>query len=132
MVTPSGTNRFTGSVFEFNRDAKFAANTFFNNASDVTEAGAEPAPVRRPRRRARSCANKLFFFVNYEGFRQTTQTAQNLTIPANADFYNGVFRYVDLDGIVRSVNVMQLTGLPIDPKLQSNDPVVQAARRRRR
>ena len=33
MVTPSGTNRFTGSVFEFNRDAKFAANSFFNNAS---------------------------------------------------------------------------------------------------
>ena len=33
MVTPSGTNRFAGSVFEFNRDSKFAANSFFNNAA---------------------------------------------------------------------------------------------------
>ena len=33
MITPSGSNRFTGSVFEFNRDAKYAANSFFNNAA---------------------------------------------------------------------------------------------------
>ena len=33
MVTPSGSNRFTGSAFEFNRDAKYAANSFFNNAA---------------------------------------------------------------------------------------------------
>ena len=34
MVTPSGTNRFSGSVFEFNRDNKLAANSFFNNAAN--------------------------------------------------------------------------------------------------
>ena len=33
MITPSGTNKFTGSVFEFNRDSKYAANSFFNNAT---------------------------------------------------------------------------------------------------
>ncbi len=37
MITPSGTNRFTGSAFEFNRDAKFSANSFFNNASNVAK-----------------------------------------------------------------------------------------------
>ena len=50
MITPSGTNKFIGSVFEFNRDAKFAANSFFNNANKVAEAGAQPPPVRRPYR----------------------------------------------------------------------------------
>jgi hypothetical protein len=35
MVTPSGSNRFTGSVYEFNRHSKMAANSFFNNASGV-------------------------------------------------------------------------------------------------
>ena len=117
MVTPSGTNTFRGSVFEFNRDSKFSANSFFNNASRVAKpelsrhqfGGRLGGPIVR---------NRLFFFANYEGFRQETQTSQNLTIPANADFLNGVYRYVDLTGQVRSVNVMQLTGLPVDTKLR--------------
>ena len=120
MVTPSGTNRFVGSVFEFNRDAKYAANSFFNNAavpkvpkpelSRHQFGGRLGGPIVR---------NKLFFFANYEGFRQTTQTAQNVTIAANQDLYSGVFRYVATDGTIRSVNVMQLSGLPIDQKLMA-------------
>ena len=118
MVTPSGTNRFTGSVFEFNRDSKFAANSFFNNASEVPKpelqrnqfGGRIGGPIKR---------DKLFFFFTYEGQRQTQTPAQNLTIPANADFYDGVFRYVDLSGNVRSVNVMQLSGLAIDPMVRA-------------
>ena len=93
MITPSGTNRFSGSVFEFNRDSKFAANSFFNNAArprpkpDLSRhqfGGRFGGPVQK---------DKLFFFGYYEGFRQTTQASQNLTIPANADFVDGVFRY---------------------------------------
>jgi hypothetical protein len=118
MVTPSGTNRLVGSVFEFNRDAKYAANSFFNNAavpkvpkpklSRHQFGGRVGGPIVR---------NRLFFFANYEGFRQTTQTAQNVIIGANQDLYTGVFRYVATDGTIRSVNVMQLSGLPIDQKL---------------
>jgi hypothetical protein len=120
MVTPSGSNRFAGSVFEFNRDAKYAANSFFNNAavpkvpkpelSRHQFGGRVGGPIVR---------NKLFFFFNYEGFRQTTQTAQNVIVGANQDLYSGVFRYVATDGSIRSVNVMQLSGLPIDQKLMS-------------
>ena len=64
--------------------------------------------------------DKSFFFGYYEGFRQTTQTAQNLTIPANADLLDGVFRYAATDGVVRAVNVMQLSGLKLDPKLRAD------------
>jgi hypothetical protein len=120
MVTPSGSNRFAGSVFEFNRDAKYAANSFFNNAavpkvpkpelSRHQFGGRVGGPIVR---------NKLFFFFNYEGFRQTTQTAQNVIVGANQDLYSGVFRYVATDGSIRSINVMQLSGLPIDQKLMS-------------
>ncbi len=118
MVTPSGTNRLSGSVFEFNRDAKFAANSFFNNSSGVKKpelsrhqfGGRVGGPIIK---------NRLFFFANYEGFRQETQFAQNITIPANPDLLQGVFRYVATDGSLRSVNVMQLSGLPIDAKLLS-------------
>ena len=118
MVTPSGTNKLVGSVFEFNRDAKYAANSFFNNASNVKKpdlsrhqfGGRVGGPLVR---------NKLFFFANYEGFRQTTQTSQNVIVPANADLLSGVFRYAGTDGVVRSVNVMELAGLPVDSKLRA-------------
>ena len=100
MVTPSGTNRFTGSAFEFNRDAKFAANSFFNNASNVAKpdlsrhqfGGRVGGPIQR---------NKLFFFGYYEGFRQTTQTAQNLTIPANPICSTACSATSATDGVVQ-------------------------------
>ena len=120
MITPSGTNRFTGSVFEFNRDNKYAANSFFNNSTTPSTpkpelsrhqfGGRVGGPIQK---------NKLFYFANYEGMRQTQQPSQNLVIPANADFYSGVFRYVGTDGVLRSANLMSLTGLTIDPKLRS-------------
>jgi hypothetical protein len=118
MVTPSGTNRFIGSVFEFNRDSKFAANSFFNNASKVAKpeltrhqfGGRFGGPIAR---------DKMFFFGYYEGFRQETATSQNLVIPANDDLFDGVFRYTAGDGTVQSVNVMQLSGLTVDQTLRS-------------
>ena len=122
MVTPSGTNTFRGSVFEFNRDSKFSANQFFNNSSGVEK----PALSRNQfggRLGGPIVRNKLFFFGNYEGFRQKEQTPQNITIPANADFCR---RRVPLRGagrLVRSINVMQLAGLPIDPKLRVGVPL---------
>jgi hypothetical protein len=119
MVTPSGTNTFRGAIFETNRNSKFSANSFFNNAAEVAKpelnrnqfGGRIGGPILR---------NKLFFFFNYEGWRQKTQTARNLTIPANPDFFNGVFRYVANNGTVQSVNVMQLSGLRVDPKMQAD------------
>ena len=35
MVTPQGTNRFKGSVYEYNRNSRFAANTFFNKRANL-------------------------------------------------------------------------------------------------
>ena len=69
--------------------SQFSANSFFNNASNVAKpdlsrhqfGGRFGGPVKRDR---------IFFFGYYEGFRQTTQTSQNLTIPANADLLDGI------------------------------------------
>jgi hypothetical protein len=120
MVTPSGSNKFTGSVFEFNRDAKFSANSFFNNAS------VPPVPKSELKRNQFGgrvggpiVRDKLFFFANYEGFRQTTGFARNLTIPKSDDLLNGVFRYRASDGSEQSVNVLALSGLAVDPVLRA-------------
>jgi hypothetical protein len=118
MVTPAGSNTFHGSVFEFNRDSALAANSFFNN-----KAGVPKPPLKRNQFGGRIggpiIQNKLFFFGYYEGFRQNSAGAQNNTIPANDDLLQGVFRYVGSDGVVRSVNVMGVSGLSIDPAFRS-------------
>ena len=116
MITPSGTNTFRGTAFEYNRHSRFAANTFFNKRSNLPVSylnrnqfgGSFGGPIQR---------SKLFFYANYEAFRQKSQTAQNYTIPARADLLTGNFRFL-VGNEVRSANVMQLAGLSIDPEVQ--------------
>ena len=115
MVTPSGSNSLRGSAFWANRDSKFSANSFFNNKSNVAKpvlkrnqpGGRLGGPIKK---------DKVFFFAYYEGFRQESATAQNNTIPAHDDWYQGVFRYVAPGTTdVRSVNILPLSGLSVDP-----------------
>jgi hypothetical protein len=69
-ITKSGTNEFHGSVFEYFRHESLDANDFFNNAAGfprskflLNQFGANVSgPIKR---------DKLFFFANYEGVRQT-------------------------------------------------------------
>jgi hypothetical protein len=117
LVTPSGTNRFRGNAFGFNRSNRRAANTFFNERSGL------PTPTLRRNQFGGTLGgpilrNRLFFYVYYEGFRLETDVAQNNVIPAHDDFQDGVFRYVGADGQLRAVNVLQLAGLPLDPVVQ--------------
>ena len=118
MVTPSGTNEFRGSAFEQNRDSRFAANSFFNNKSAV------PKPPLKQNQFGVSVGgpiirNKVFFFGFYEGFRRKQAGAQNVTIPAFGDTFQGVWRYIGLDGQQHAVNILQAVGLSIDPKMQA-------------
>ena len=117
MITPSGTNQFRGNAYEYNRHSKFASNTFFNKRSNLPVSylnrnqfgGSYGGPVQR---------NRLFFYANYEAFRQKQQVAQNYTIPVRSDLLTGTFRYVVGD-TVRSANVLQLSGQTIDPAVQN-------------
>jgi len=120
MVTPSGSNTYRGSAWWANRDSSLAANSFFNNASKVPKpelSRHQPGvrlggPIKR---------DKIFFFGYYEAFRQEQAGVQNNTIPANPDTMQGVFRYTSTsDGQVRSVNVMDLSGLSIDQTFMTN------------
>jgi Carboxypeptidase regulatory-like domain/TonB dependent receptor-like, beta-barrel len=118
MITPSGTNSFRGGVFEYNRNSRFAANSFFNKRAGLPVSylnrnqfgGSLGGPLQK---------GKLFFFSNYEAFRQKQKPASNYTIPVRSDVLTGNFRYVDSGGLVREANVLQLAGLTIDPVAQS-------------
>ena len=114
MVTPSGTNRFRGTAFGFNRSSRRTSNSFFNERS-----GLPPPDLRRNQVGGTLggpvVRNRLFFFTYYEAYRLRTVATQNNTIPAYDDFLNGVFRYVDRDGQIRAANLLALSGLQQDP-----------------
>lgn len=82
VSTKSGTNAFHGTMYEFLRNAQLDAKNFFDR-------GNEPIP---PFRRNQFGAtgggplvkNKLFFFGNYEGLRESKALTQVSTVPLPA------------------------------------------------
>jgi hypothetical protein len=70
VVTKSGTNQYHGDIFEFLRNTDLDANDFFRNSAGQSRpvlrqnqfGGVFGGPILK---------NKLFFFVSYQGTRQT-------------------------------------------------------------
>src|SRR5882672_7589304 len=85
LITPSGTNRFRGNAYGFDRNTSRGANSYFNKRN-----GLEKPDTRR------------------------NQFGATLGGPIVRDrlFF---FRYVGADGQIRSANVLQLSGLRPDP-----------------
>ena len=100
LVTRSGSNEFHGAGFYFYRPTEFSANDFFNNAAGrftatdqavidgVAAVGAERAPrpslardVFGGRLGGPIFKDKVFFFYNYEGQRQTLGTPVVSLVP---------------------------------------------------
>jgi hypothetical protein len=115
FITPSGTNRLHGGLFEQNRNSAFSANTWFNDQSGVKKpflnlnqlGGKIGGPIKK---------DKLFFYANFEAYRQHQQQAATRTI-LTADAANGIFTYPNAAGVLQKVNLYQLTGLTPDPTI---------------
>jgi len=113
FVTPSGTNQFHGNAIWQNRNNDFAANDFFDNKDgtglprlNLNNAGVSlGGPIKH---------DKMFFYVNYEASRLRNQTLEDSAIPT-ASAREGIFRYVNSAGQVQQVNILQATGLQINP-----------------
>src|SRR5579885_2784362 len=111
LVTKSGTNELHGSLYEYRRGTETAANTFFNNASGVPIApllinvfgGSVGGPVKK---------NKLFYFLNYEGYRSRSSVQVSRTVPTET-LKQGIVEYKDPTGAVQQVTPAQLKA--IDP-----------------
>ena len=89
FVTPSGTNQYHGALYWSNRNSKLAANSFFNNESNT------PNPHLNQNQIGGKVGgfiikNKLFFYVNYEAYRQKQQTTQNHTV-LTPNARNGIY-----------------------------------------
>lgn len=78
VITKSGTNNFHGSLFEFIRNSAVDARTYFNRKPNPNPAfrlnqfgGSLGGPVIFPK--LYNGRNRTFFFVDYEGYRNSTQ-----------------------------------------------------------
>jgi hypothetical protein len=82
LVTKSGTNKWHGSAYDYNRITNLEANTYFNNLAVPTvprthlvrnQFGASlGGPVKK---------DKLFFFFNYTGRRNAEEMSVENTVP---------------------------------------------------
>jgi hypothetical protein len=83
LITKSGTNQFRGSAYEYNRDTKFASNTFFNNRAGIPKEQLKRnqygvslgGPIARDR---------IFFFGNIERRTDDSAQAETRNVPSAA------------------------------------------------
>jgi hypothetical protein len=142
LTTPRGGRRIHGNAYEFNRNSKFAANNFFNNASGTPRSFLNrnqfgfslsgPLPLPHISTGGSSMLMKKgFFFFNHEQFRLAQQATVTLTtlLPQAR---NGTFTYVGTDGTQRTVNVLTGAGMPLGGQWTSAggaltvDPIIQS------
>jgi hypothetical protein len=90
IVTRSGTNAYSGSLFEYFRHDALNANDYFANARGVAKprlrnhqfGGVLGGPVRLGP--AYDGRNRSFFFFAYEGLRQRIPTVATVDVPSRA------------------------------------------------
>jgi hypothetical protein len=87
VITKSGTNRLSGSLFEFLRNSAMDARNFYNPVGTPFPSfrlnqfgGSLGGPVFIPK--IYNGKNRTFFCVDYEGYRRTSQALQLGNIPA--------------------------------------------------
>src|SRR5262249_4580545 len=111
MVTPSGSNEFHGSLFEFHRNKALNANSFFNNQNAIPKpaqienkfGGRAGGPLIIPD--VYDGHDRTFLFTALEVSRQPDQVTRDRTVWTQ-DARNGIFKYRDDGGNVRQVNLL--------------------------
>jgi hypothetical protein len=130
LTTPRGGSSYHGEAYDYYRNDKFDANTFFNNISGL----AKPillqhqygfnvsGPFALPRfgegGPVLTQKNKLFFYFFYEYTDTKQDFNPNRTVLLNPA-RTGTFSYLRADnGQLQSINLLALTNRSIDPRIQ--------------
>jgi Carboxypeptidase regulatory-like domain len=98
LVTKSGTNDWHGSVYEYNRNSYFSANDYFIKTAQLTNG--DPNKQQQLNRNIFGASlggpikkNRLFFFLNFEGYRDAEAISVVRTVPTAA-LRDGVVQYL--------------------------------------
>jgi hypothetical protein len=120
IVTKSGTNTFHGSAYEYNRNTSFEANDWFSNRAGVPR----PALIRNQYGFSVGgpiIKNKLFFFYNWEGRKDRSESAATATVPSDS-FKQGVVKVLLESGQTVSLTPADVKAL--DPLGIGENPTV--------
>ncbi|HWQ54995.1 MAG TPA: TonB-dependent receptor [Bryobacteraceae bacterium] len=96
VVTKGGTNEYHGTLYEFLRNEFFDARPYFADRKSPLKlnqfGGALGGPIKQ---------NKLFFFANYEGLRQSSSGSPPLYRVFTQEERNGIFATTVRDPITK-------------------------------
>jgi hypothetical protein len=116
VVTKSGSNSFHGSGFEFLRNTSLDAKNYFALSTEKTPVfrqnqfgGTFGGPLIR---------NKTFFFIDYQGWRQTQAPTQTQQMPSLANFSGDFSQEAQADAFAS-------TQVSTDPNNPNNQQTVQ-------
>jgi len=111
LVTKGGSNAFHGSLYEYNRNTFFAANSWFNN-----RAGVARTPLIRNQYGAsiggHIIKNRAFFFFNWEDRKDRSGSSVTRTVPSES-YKQGIVKVQLSDGTVASMNAADIA--TVDP-----------------
>jgi hypothetical protein len=115
QVAPSGSNQTHGTGYWYNRNNYFAANDWFNNRAGVG------VPFLNQNQLGGSAGghivkDKLFYYGNYEAFRNHQQSPQTRVI-LTPTARQGAFQYL-AGGKLNQVNVLSAKGIKLDSYIQ--------------
>jgi hypothetical protein len=105
VITKSGTNEFHGNAFDFLRNTDLDARNYFSPTRGAFRQNQFGGTFGGPMRK-----DKLFFFLDYQGTRQTEGVdTGNIAVPSNAD------RTGDLSDFATASGGNQLSGIVSGP-----------------
>lgn len=106
LVTKGGSNQWHGSLYEFHRNVKTAANDWFSN-----RAGLKRENLIRNLYGAsgggRIIRDRAFFFVNWEERKDRSATAQSRTVPSES-LKQGIMKFRVNNGTVAELSPAQV------------------------
>lgn len=120
LVTKSGTNDWHGSLREYHRNTVTAANSFFNNKSGLPK----PALIRNQfggNLGGKIIKDKLFFFFDYDGFREASASHNTRTVPLPS-LLQGEIGYANDSGGVSYLSASDVAAL--DPRHVGISPAI--------
>jgi hypothetical protein len=125
--TRSGTNRFTGSAYEYFRHPSLNSNYYFNRIANLPRNDIklnqygfrQGGPIILPG--LFNGRDKAFFFVNYEELRLPNNFTRTRTV-LHPDAQRGIFRYQTASG-VQTVDVLALAAR--NGHVSAIEPLVQ-------
>ena len=97
LVTKSGTNKFHGSLYEYHRNTITSANDYFVKTAQLLSGQPNKAPQLIRNIFGASVGgpimkDRLYFFANYEGYRQREQNSVLRIVPSDS-LRQGIIRY---------------------------------------